>query len=125
MTGEQNLSGRTILVVEDEYYLATDTARALQGAGAEIIGPCPTEDDAQAELRERRPDAAIIDINLGQGASFNLPETLSEQGIPFVFITGYDQDVIPQAFSHIERLEKPVQPRQVVGAVERLLERIE
>jgi hypothetical protein len=29
MTGEADLSGHRVLVVEDDYYLATDTARAL------------------------------------------------------------------------------------------------
>ena len=31
MTGEADLSGHRVLVIEDDYYLATDTARALQG----------------------------------------------------------------------------------------------
>ncbi|GJD82053.1 sensor histidine kinase [Methylobacterium gregans] len=42
MTGEPDLDGLRILVVEDDYYLATDTARALRGAGAEVIGLCAT-----------------------------------------------------------------------------------
>jgi hypothetical protein len=39
MTNEADLRGHRILVVEDDYYLATDAARALRGAGAEVIGP--------------------------------------------------------------------------------------
>lgn len=67
MTGEPDLAGRRILVVEDGYYLATDAARALRGAGAEVLGPCATEEDARAELDEQRPNAAVFDINLGLG----------------------------------------------------------
>ena len=33
-----------------------------------------------------------------------------------------DQDVIPQEFRHIERLEKPFPLRQMVGAASKLLE---
>ena len=33
MTGEPDLTGRCVLVVEDDYYLATDAARALRGGG--------------------------------------------------------------------------------------------
>ena len=121
MTGEPDLSGHRILVVEDDYYLATDSARALQGAGAQVMGPCGIEEDALAELKEQRPDAVILDINLGRGASFKLAEHLKDTGIPFVFTTGYDQEVIPAEFDAIERLEKPFQLRQVVGAAARLV----
>lgn len=121
MTGEADLSGRRVLVVEDDYYLATDTARALQGAGAEVLGPCPTEDAAHDEIEEQCPDAAIIDINLGGGPSFKLAETLKALGIPFMFITGYDLETIPNEFDSVERLQKPVQLRQVVAGVAKLL----
>ncbi len=120
MTGEPDLTGRRVLVVEDDYYLATDTARALRGAGAEVLGPCATEADARAELEEAHPDAVVVDINLGPGPSFKLAETLKDHGIPFVFTTGYDAEVIPVEFEGVERLEKPLQLRQIIGAVAKL-----
>lgn len=121
MTGEPDLGGRRVLVVEDDYYLATDAARALAGAGAEVAGPCATEAEARAEIQARRPDAVLLDINLGPGPTFKLAETLKDQGVPFVFVTGYDQEVIPPEFAGVGRLEKPVQLRQMVGAVAELL----
>ena len=120
MTGEPDLTGHRVLVVEDDYYLATDAARALRGAGAEVMGPCATEEDARAELEDQRPDAVVVDINLGPGPSFKLAEALKDRGIPFVFTTGYDAEVIPAEFEGVERLEKPLQLRQIVGAVARL-----
>jgi PAS domain S-box-containing protein len=121
MTGEPDLGGLRILVVEDDYYLATDAARALRGAGAEVLGPYPTEDEARDELAAQRPDAVLLDINLGPGPTFKLAEHLKDNGIPFVFVTGYDQNVIPAEFDNIERLEKPLQLRQLVGAVSKLV----
>jgi PAS domain S-box-containing protein len=121
MAGEADLSGHRILVVEDDYYLATDTARALRGAGAEVLGPCPTEDRAHDELDDQRPDAAVLDINLGAGPSFKLAAMLKDQGIPFVFTTGYDFETIPAEFDGIERLQKPLQLRQIVSAVATLV----
>ncbi|AWN51489.1 PAS domain S-box protein [Methylobacterium sp. 17Sr1-1] len=120
MTGGPDLTGRRVLVVEDDFYLATDAARALEGAGAEIVGPCASEEAARAELDEQRPDAVVVDINLGPGPSFKLAETLKDRGIPFVFTTGYDAEVIPAEFAGVERLEKPFQLRQIVGAVAKL-----
>lgn len=121
VTGEADLSGYTILVVEDDYYLATDATRALQGAGAHVVGPCASQGLALAELERQQPDAAVVDINLGFGPSFALARTLRERGLPFVFTTGYDQEVIPPEFNDVERLEKPLQLRRVVGAVAKLV----
>jgi PAS domain S-box-containing protein len=122
MTGEADLTGYRVLVVEDDFYLATDTARALQGAGATVLGPSANEDDARAELAEQRPDAVVLDINLGQGPTFKLAEALKDQGIPFIFVTGYDHDVIPAEFDDIERLEKPAHLRRIVSAIAKLVD---
>lgn len=122
MHGKPDLGGHRVLVVEDEYYIASETAHALQGAGAEVAGPCASEHAARSELESRRPDAAIVDINLGRGPSFDLAETLKARGIPFVFVTGYDQEVIPLEFVGVERLQKPVQLRQMIEAVARLVD---
>ncbi|UCI28182.1 response regulator [Mesorhizobium sp. B2-8-5] len=119
--GGSDLGGRTVLVVEDEYYIALEAARALRCAGAEVIGPCPSDRAARAELEERRPHAVLLDINLGPGPSFSLADSLKDIRIPFVFITGYDQEVIPDRFDDIERLQKPVQLRQIVGAISKAL----
>jgi DNA-binding response OmpR family regulator len=122
MTGEPKLDRHRILVVEDEYFLATDIVRALQGAGAEVVGPAPTEEAARAELGDARPDAVVVDINLGAGPSFKLAEDLKDQGIPFVFVTGYGREAIPDRFDDIERIEKPIALRRVVAAIARLLQ---
>ncbi|WP_395336291.1 hypothetical protein WBP06_19360 [Novosphingobium sp. BL-8H] len=98
MTGQADLTGQRILVVEDDYYLASDTARALQGAGAEVLGPYATEEAARSEIAITPPTGAVLDISLRGGRSFELAGDFKRDGMPFVFITGYDQDVIPQQF---------------------------
>jgi ActR/RegA family two-component response regulator len=101
----RGLGRQRILVTEDDYYLASDSARALIGAGAEVIGPCPTTEDALAALQTHQPTSAIVDINLGAGPSFDVARALMERAIPVVFVTGYDCDVIPREFSHIPLLQ--------------------
>jgi DNA-binding response OmpR family regulator len=101
MTGEADLNWPSLLMIEDDYYQATDAARALPGAGAEVMGTCPTAEAARDELEERRPDAVVLDVNLGLGPAFKLAETLKDRGISFVFVTGYDQQVILPEFEHV------------------------
>ncbi|WP_043749406.1 hypothetical protein [Methylobacterium nodulans] len=49
-----------------------------------------------------------------------LTEVLRDRSIPFVFTTGYDARVIPAEFNGVERLQKPLQFRQIVVAVAKL-----
>ena len=121
MTGKADLCGHCILVVEDDYYLASDTTRALRGAGAAVLGPVPTEAAALAALETGAPTGAVVDINLGAGASFTLPETLKRRGVAFVFVTGYDEQMIPPDFATTPRLQKPVDLRQIVRTLAEVL----
>jgi DNA-binding response OmpR family regulator len=116
-----NLTGRRILVVEDEYFVATDIAHALQEAGAEVIGPCRTEDAARAELQRGSPDAVLLDVRLGPQPSFVLAEQVTGRALPVLFITGLAPDLIPPGFMDVPRLAKPISPHKVVEAVAQLL----
>ena len=75
MTGAPDLSGLTVLVVEDDYYIAGDTAAALRGAGATVLGACPSE---QAALELAAPEGrrdAVSCLHLEadrQGTEFEL-----------------------------------------------------
>ncbi len=120
MAGEADLSGCRGLVVEDDYYIATDTERALRGAGGTVLGPVGSEDQALGLIAREAPDCAVVDINLGAGVRFSVAEALQERGVPFVFVTGYDDVMIPARFDAVERLRKPVEFRQVVRAAARL-----
>lgn len=123
MSGQTNLTGQRILVVEDDYYLATDTARAIQGAGADVMGPCPNEEAALDKMNTTIPTGAVLDLNLGNGPSFELAKTLMERNVPFVLITGYDAKMIPEEFQDIARLQKPVTLKQIVNTLGEVLAR--
>jgi PAS domain S-box-containing protein len=120
MSGAPDLTGQRVLIIEDDYYLASDTSAALRGAGAQVIGPCPREDLALRLLEEQAPTAAVVDINLGGGPRFAVAEHLRSRHVPFVFLTGYDAGVIPEVFANIRRLQKPIALRDVVEAVSEL-----
>ncbi|WP_369059027.1 response regulator [Caulobacter sp. 73W] len=118
MTDAPDLTGRKVLVVEDDYYIAGDTAAALRGAGAEVLGPCPSEDATLDLLESRTPTHAVLDLNLGGGGpKFEIARVLKERGVPFVFMTGYDPGMIPAELEDVPRLQKPVPFRMIVEAV--------
>lgn len=114
------LAGRRVMLVEDDYYLAQDAREWLEQAGAEVIGPFASADEACRQLGSTPIDAAVIDINLGEGPTYRVAGELSDQSVPFLFATGYDPSVIPPHLSDRPRLEKPFRGHQLVKAVQTL-----
>ncbi|MBE7184975.1 MAG: response regulator [Methylobacterium mesophilicum] len=112
-----NLSGKRVLVVEDEFFLADDLAQALEKAGAEVVGPVPTLDEAMGMIESQPIDLAVIDINLQGEASFRVADALSDRGISFVFATGYDGDSIPPRHADVPRWEKPFDTATLIASL--------
>ncbi|WP_354266740.1 response regulator [Bradyrhizobium sp. I1.7.5] len=103
------LRGRHLLIVEDEYMIAAELARALQDRGANVIGPAGSVEDALQLLEaERQIDGAVLDINLGGERAYPVADALRARAVPFVFATGYDAWVIPETYASVPRMEKPV-----------------
>jgi hypothetical protein len=51
---------------------------------------------------------AILDISLGPcEKSFPIAEVLKSKGIPFLFVTGYQDDQLPEHFQDQVILQKP------------------
>ena len=80
------LTGRSILIVEDEPLIALEVHAVFSAAGASITSAA----DAQEALRMINVpglSAAVVDINLERGDCSAVCERLSRQGVPFVFYT--------------------------------------
>ncbi len=103
------LEGRRLLVVEDEYVVAADLADWLADLGVEVIGPAGSVADALDLIdRQHLPlDGAVLDINLGGGQVFPVADRLLANGVPFLFVTGYDCPAVPDAYKQVPRHEKP------------------
>lgn len=98
-----------VLLVEDEALVAMMIQDTLAEFGFQVIGPVSTASDAVAAAREDRFDAAVLDINLGDGLVYTVAEILAERGVPFAFVTGYDADSVDARFSGIPILQKPIE----------------
>jgi CheY-like chemotaxis protein len=106
----------TILVVEDEYFLADDCAASLRSLGVSVAGPVHSLEDGFALLEGIH--GAIVDINLGGRAVYPLVDELLRRQIPVVFYTGYS--VVDAKYRHIRRFHKPDDCRAATRAVRKL-----
>jgi CheY-like chemotaxis protein len=65
--------------------------------------------------------AAVLDLHLHGATVFKLADTLQERGIPFVFATGYNRDVIPTRFADVPYFPKPLSPSQIAERLRSLV----
>lgn len=114
------LTGRCILVVEDESLIAMLVEDALTDAGAEVLGPAATVEEALALFESRRPDSAVLDINLAGQVSTPVADLLAESGVPFVVATGYGAAGLSERHRGVPVLAKPYDPRELVEALARI-----
>lgn len=115
------LHGKRVLVVEDEALIAMDIATTFEDAGATVIGPASTIEQAQALVASTTIDAALLDANLAGNPIDELAEALAARGVPFAFLTGYGRNMLPPAFRHAPLIRKPFMPREATEAVAELL----
>lgn len=115
MLAPRLLEGLRVLVVEDNLLLAEVTKILLEEGGCQVVGPAGWLQRG-LELAEHEPlDGAILDINLHGDMSFAIAEVLSRRGVPFVFVTGYeDRSIVPMAYRSAPRLDKPVADERLI-----------
>ena len=112
------LRDRRILVVEDEYLIAMSLQDALENAGSVVVGPVPSVDKAIQKI-ESEPDidAAVVDVNLGGLLAYPVADMLIARKIPFVFTSGYDDNVLRERYSQVKNCPKPYLFQAMEGAL--------
>ena len=102
------LRDRRILVVEDEYLIAMSLQDALETAGSIVVGPVPSVDKALQTIdSEPHIDAAVLDVNLGGALAYPVADMLVARKIPFVFTSGYEDNVLRSRYSGVRNCPKP------------------
>src|SRR5690606_37944278 len=115
------LKGKRILVVEDDYFIAADLTRALQRDQMIVIGPVASVAQANETLADNAPDAAILDIELGSKTSYRLADRLMEERVPVLFVTGYDGWHLPEPYLSQPRLTKPAGDKELISALRAMI----
>ncbi len=108
MTLSKQLSGRKILVVEDEWLIAEHLSMLLDELECEVIGPVATVAEALAKVEAEKIDCALLDANLNGTSSAPIVDALIVDAVPFIIVTGYGGLELPSdAMNTAPRLNKP------------------
>ena len=117
------LKGRRVLVVEDEMLVAMEIESLLESRGCVVLGPAPTVRQACALIGAERPDAALLDLNLGGESAAPVAEALRVRHVPFVVVSGYGgtQLKVP-AIEDALRVEKPFDHQILLRSLAEVIE---
>jgi DNA-binding response OmpR family regulator len=109
------LEGIRVLVVEDEFLVATLIEDMLMAAGCVVAGPIPRISEALDAVDRGTFDAAVLNVNLGGDRVYPVADALSRRSVPFVFITGYGTGVLSGEHAERPRLCKPFKMADLLG----------
>lgn len=118
------IAGKHCLVLDDEFLIALDLQQTLESAGAVVT--CIGDGDAAltALAGGTRFAFAVLDIKLSDFTrdSKSVAASLTERGIPFIFLTGMRADNdLAKAFPHAPLVEKPYRVEVLMDALRRAL----
>jgi CheY-like chemotaxis protein len=111
----QPLAGLRILVIEDEFLIAMDVEQLCYDNGASHVAIV-----SRMQPPHQLPDCdiAILDLVLSGISTMPLAEHFHRRGVPFVFVSGYqDRAELAARFPGTPLLPKPYVPEDLLAAV--------
>ena len=118
---ETQRSSQRVLVIEDEWLVATLLEDMLAELGHSVVATAGTIDDALAAVDGQRFDLALIDMNLNGKSARGVADRLTERGIPFACTTGYGRSDLDERFRGRPILQKPFELRDLEAIIAQTL----
>jgi CheY-like chemotaxis protein len=114
------LSGRRILVVEDEALVAAMITDMLEELRVTVVGPAGSLLVGLPLAEAAQIDGAILDVNLRGETIDPIALSLRARRIPFVFATGYGSGP-HKGFEDVPVVDKPYTEEKLLNALARAL----
>lgn len=109
------MSSPSILIVEDEIFVAMDIERVLADAGYRVVAIAA--DRAEALAAAAQVDVAFVDLNLRDGPTGpEIARDLAKQGIKVIYVTANPAQIATVADTAIGYIRKPFRDSAILNA---------
>jgi len=109
------LSGTSILIIEDNAFLALDLAMAVEACNGRVVGPFATGTEAWSALEGQPVSAAVLDCGLVDCDITPIAVHLAAQGVPVVVHSCAGlPPALAQAYPQWPVMLKPLQPHVII-----------
>lgn len=107
-----------LLIVEDNALIACDLHAIVDSAGHVVVGVATTVREARTLLEHC--DAALLDVDVRDGKTFDLAASLARRGCHFMFVTGSLPQDLPPGLTNAAFLQKPYRETDICRWLTRL-----
>ena len=113
------LSGKRILIVEDDFLIGASLSDYLTRYGCIVSGPVFSVKDAVKVMDRKAFDGAVLDYRVQDGPSLAVAQRLRQDGVPFVIVTAYQREHLPAELQSVPYLAKPILPEMLMEVISR------
>jgi len=97
-----------VLVLEDNMIIALDAEDIILRLGGSSVHTVSSVREALETIEQSPITFALLDFNLGDETSLDVALMLHARSIPFMFATGYGEDLrVPPELAHVRVITKP------------------
>jgi CheY-like chemotaxis protein len=115
------LSGRSILVIEDEMLILMMIEDMLADLGCESVAVASKIGQAITLIDDQVFDAAMLDLNLNGMESYPIADALAARDVPYFFSTGNSLTNVKDGYRDQDVLKKPFTFEQLSNMLSRSL----
>lgn len=116
------LTGKRILIVEDEAIIAAFVEDMLEELGATVVGPAFSVAQALKLAESATLDAALLDVNVRGESIVPVRDILRGRRVPLVFATGYGAERSREVTEGAAVVDKPYSKDRIAKALAESLE---
>lgn len=112
---------RTIIIDDEEKARKTIiNYLSIYCQNVEIVAQAENVEGGYNAIIQNKPDLVLLDINMPDGSGFDLLNKFSNIDFKIIFITAYEEYAVKAfKFSALDYLLKPVNPKELIDAIEK------
>ncbi len=111
-----------VVIIDDEDHIRDSLVKLLAKHCPQVTvtGTAFSVTTGIKAIQDLHPDLILLDIQMNDGTGFDLLQSFSPVEFKVIFITAYDQYALQAfRFSAVDYLLKPVNPEQLIVAIDR------